>query len=91
VHQTGFTTVFTPNTVVPFTSGGVNFDIDFNSSREGKTTNGITYAAVTARSYHPSLVQALFMDGSVRPISNSIPLATWRALGTRCGNEIATD
>lgn len=91
VHQTGFTTVFTPNTVVPFTSGGVSYDIDFNSSREGKTIDRITYAAVTARSYHPGLVQALFMDGSVRPIYNSIPLVTWRALGTRAGNEVATD
>jgi hypothetical protein len=31
------------------------------------------------------------MDGSVRPISNSIPLVTWRALGTRAGGEVASD
>ena len=35
VHQTGFTTTFPPNTKVPYTNGGVAYDIDFNSSREG--------------------------------------------------------
>ena len=36
VHQTGFTTTFPPNTKVPFTTGGTTYDIDFNSSREGR-------------------------------------------------------
>jgi len=27
------------------------------------------------------------MDGSSRPVTNSISLATWRALGTRAGND----
>ena len=62
VHQTGFTTVFTPNTRVIYSSGGVDYDIDFNSSREGKTTNRITYAAVTSRSYHSGVVNVLLMD-----------------------------
>jgi prepilin-type processing-associated H-X9-DG protein len=87
VHQTGFTTVFPPNTRVPYTSGGVLYDIDFNSSREGETINRMTYAAVTARSWHPNLVNALFVDGSVRSITNGISQATWRALGTRNGGE----
>ena len=91
VHQTGFTTVFTPNTVVPFVSDGTTYDIDFTSSREGKTPNRITYSAVTARSYHPGQINVLLMDGSVRSVSNSISTATWRALGTRAGGEPAAE
>src|SRR5262249_37948324 len=30
-------------------------------------------------------------DGSVRFVTNSINLFTWRALGTRNGNEVVTD
>jgi type II secretory pathway pseudopilin PulG len=88
VHQTGYTTVFPPNTIVPLVRDGVTYDVDFNSSREGKTTNRITYAAVTARSYHPGSVQALLMDGSVRSVPNTISVAVWRALGTRAGGEV---
>jgi len=89
VHQTGFTTVFTPNTEVP--CNGEKF-VDFNSWQEGKTPNpgdSKTYAAVTSRSHHPGLVQVVMMEGSVRPISNDIELATWRALSTRNGKDTA--
>ncbi|MBI2807721.1 MAG: DUF1559 domain-containing protein [Planctomycetes bacterium] len=88
VHQTGFTTAFGPNTAVPFAYNGATFDIDFTSSREGKSTTGITYAAVTSRSYHSGLVNVLLLDGTCRSIQNSISLATWRALGTRAGDEV---
>ncbi len=91
VHQTGFTTVFTPNTVVPLVSGGVTYDIDFNSRREGTTTSGITYAAVTSRSYHTGVVNVLAMDGSSRSVANGISVPTWRALGTRAGGEVVGD
>jgi len=47
-----------------------------------------TYAAVTSRSYHEGVVQSLLMDGSSRSVSESIDLATWRALGTRSGGEV---
>ena len=87
VHQSGVTTTFPPNTVVPFTSSGVTYDVDFNSNREGKTTDQITYAVVTSRSYHVGIVQILLMDGSVRAVSNNINGGIWRALGTRSGNE----
>ncbi len=91
VHQTGFTTVFTPNTNVPYVNAGVTYDIDFNSTREGTSTTAITYAAVTSRSYHAGMVNVLLADGTCRPISNSISLAVWRALGTRVGNEVVSD
>ena len=83
IHQTGFTTTYTPNTVVPYTSGGREFDIDYTSCREDKSCGTFVRAAVTARSFHAESVNALFMDGHVRSITHSINLETYRALGTR--------
>jgi prepilin-type N-terminal cleavage/methylation domain-containing protein/prepilin-type processing-associated H-X9-DG protein len=85
VHETGFTTVFAPNTLVPYSSGGVEYDVDYISATEANL--GDTLAAVTARSYHPAGVNSLFMDGSVRPTAGSISILVWRALGTRSGGE----
>lgn len=90
VHQTGFTTTFPPNTVVPYESNGVTYDIDFNSNREGLTKLP-TYAAVTSRSYHSGGVYSLFMDGTVRFTSNSISKARWQAMGTMQGGEACAD
>ena len=91
VHQSGVTTTFPPNTKVPYSAGGVSYDIDFNSSREGKTVDRITYAAVTSRSYHTGGVNVLLMDGSVRFVSNGIGGPTWLGLGTRNGGEVLND
>jgi prepilin-type N-terminal cleavage/methylation domain-containing protein len=90
-NHTGFTTVFTPNTAVPFVSGGVTYDIDVTSQREGKSATRPTYAAVTARSYHVGIVNILLMDGSVRSVHDSVSLTVWRALGTRSGGEVVGD
>jgi prepilin-type N-terminal cleavage/methylation domain-containing protein/prepilin-type processing-associated H-X9-DG protein len=87
VHHSGFTTVFTPNTVAPFSSSGIPYDIDYNSRQEGNSATVPTYAAITARSNHSGLVNVLLMDGSVRAVANSISITTWRALGTRAGSE----
>jgi prepilin-type N-terminal cleavage/methylation domain-containing protein len=83
----GFTTLFTPNTKVPHTVGGKEFDFDVSSSREGRNQTDITYAVVTSRSYHAPVVNVLMMDGSGHSIDASIALDTWRALGTRNGGE----
>jgi type II secretory pathway pseudopilin PulG len=89
VHETGLTTVFTPNTFVSYThSDGRTYDIDFNSREEGTSTTLLSYAAVTSRSYHAGHVHTLFMDGSVRSVSNEIARPVWRALGTRAGGEV---
>lgn len=88
VHQTGFTTTFTPNTLVPYSTGGTKYDIDYTSAEEDVAGNPPTYAAITARSYHTGFVHTLLMDGSVRSINNNVSLTIWRGLGTRSGNEV---
>ncbi len=89
VHHSGITTVFTPNTAVDYVhTDGRTYDIDYNSMQEGKSATQPTYAAVTARSYHPGIVNVLWMDGSSRSISDLITPTVWRALGTRSGGEI---
>ena len=89
VHHSGMTTVFTPNTVVPFVHNGRTYDIDFNSVQEGKRNDQSTYAAVTARSYHAGgVVNAGMLDGSNRTVSDKIDLHVWRAMGTVAGGEI---
>lgn len=87
VYQTGFTTVFAPNTKVMFQG----YDIDFVSSREGRSDVKRTFAAVTTRSYHPGLVNILMLDSSVRSANSDIDLSLWRALGTRAGGDIAAN
>ena len=89
VHQTGFTTTFVPNTVVPYQTGGTTYDVDYTSAEEDVAVT--TWAAVTSRSYHAGVVQSLLMDGSVRSISQNIAASTWRALGTRAGGEVTGD
>lgn len=88
VHQTGFTSTFTPNTVVPYTVGGRTLDVDWNNMQEGKSTSVKTYAAITSRSHHTGGVNAALMDGSVRFIAETLDRATWQALSTRNASDI---
>lgn len=46
--------------------------------------------ATTANSGHGNMVNVLLFDGSVRTVTYSVNLATWRALGTRNGGEVNT-
>ncbi len=88
IHHSGITTVFTPNTLVAYVhTDGRTYDVDYNSRQEGHPTQR-TYAAVTARSYHSGVVNAVFMDGSGRAVSDSVALSVWRAIGTRAGGEV---
>ena len=88
VHHAGFTTVFTPNTFVSYEVDGLVYDIDYTSQQEGRDLQRPTYSAVTARSYHPGGVNAVFMDGSVDFISETIDPLIWRSRGTARGNEL---
>jgi prepilin-type processing-associated H-X9-DG protein len=83
VHQTGFTTAWPPNRKI--LGGPSRVDTDLSGVRE--MNGGPTYAAITARSYHPGGVNVLLGDGSVRFVKDSIDGRTWRALGTIAGNE----
>ena len=91
VHHAGFTTVFGPNTLVPYDAGGVILDVDYNSWQEGKLVGGNvppTYAAITSRSHHTGIVNVALADGSIRGVSENIALPIWRSLGTRAGGEV---
>ncbi len=81
----GFTTALPPNTKALVAPG---IDVDVNT--EDENNGGPTYAAITARSYHPGGVDALFGDGSVHFIKNSINWTTWRALGTIASGEVVS-
>ncbi|MCA9262820.1 MAG: DUF1559 domain-containing protein [Planctomycetales bacterium] len=82
-HQAGFTTVFSPNTKVHCTIEGRDFDIDWTNQQEGKSPTVSTYAAVTARSYHPGIVNVVTMDGAVESIDENIDLQIWRGQSRR--------
>ena len=58
----GFTTALPPNTRSP--AGPMGLDSDMSS--EDEDDGGPTYAAVTSRSYHPGVVNAVFGDGSAQ-------------------------
>ena len=106
VHQAGFTAFFAPNTVVTCAFDGKT-DMDLNTWRvreldedgDGPDNgdgdydpNGVTYAAVTSRSYHAgNVVNTARMDGSVRSVSGDIDLNIWRAQATRNGEEIYSE
>jgi prepilin-type N-terminal cleavage/methylation domain-containing protein len=90
-QQSGFTTAFGPNTRIPHSVAGVEYDIDYVSWREGTTASRVTYAALPARSHHEGMVHAMLMDGSVRSTSENISRQLWQWLGTRAGSEVVSD
>lgn len=89
VHQSGMTAFFPPNT--EFLIDGRRVGADFTNNRErfdGHDTNpGV--AAITARSYHPGVVNVSFMDGSVTRVSDTVDLLVYRGLATRNGREVS--
>ena len=89
--QSGLTTTFPPNTRVPYTSGGVTYDVDFTSARVGPAAPRQGYRAVTARSFHAGGVNALMLDGSARFVADPVAQPAWRALGTSAGGEVAAE
>jgi prepilin-type N-terminal cleavage/methylation domain-containing protein/prepilin-type processing-associated H-X9-DG protein len=89
VHHAGFTTAFTPNRRVPGADpSGRPLEFDITGQREKR--GGPTFAAITARSYHPGGVNVLLGDGSVRLVKDSIAGVAWRALGTLAGGEVVS-
>jgi prepilin-type processing-associated H-X9-DG protein len=83
-HETAMTTAWPPNKPIANATGASELDYETALIVSG----GPTYAALTARSYHPGGVNALLGDGSVRFIKSAIAGETWRALGTVAGGEL---
>jgi prepilin-type N-terminal cleavage/methylation domain-containing protein/prepilin-type processing-associated H-X9-DG protein len=79
-----------PNTGAPWIQGyhstTVYFHVGPPNSRSCMYPSGRIGTA--ARSTHSNGVNVTLCDGSVRYISNSIPLPTWRALGSMNGGEV---
>lgn len=86
-HQSGFTATFPPNTRVEC-PGKEEYDIDWTSTREGKSDAMPTYSAVTSRSYHSGVVNTALVDGSVHVVADDIFPDVWRAMATRAGGEV---
>jgi prepilin-type N-terminal cleavage/methylation domain-containing protein/prepilin-type processing-associated H-X9-DG protein len=83
-QETGMTTAFTPNKLARNPVN--NADLDILTVLVSK--NQPLYGAITARSYHPSGVNILIADGSVRFAKSTIDASTWRGLGTVAGGEV---
>jgi prepilin-type N-terminal cleavage/methylation domain-containing protein/prepilin-type processing-associated H-X9-DG protein len=93
VYYSGFTTAMPPNPnltaisrATGYTNGGQQVPMDWDSVDEND--GGPTYMSLAASSLHPGGVNAVFGDGSVRFIKNSVSPITWRALGTIAGGEV---
>jgi prepilin-type processing-associated H-X9-DG protein len=57
------------------------------SNQTNRTWNAVSHD-IAARSRHLGGVHALFVDGHVRFVSDSVDVALWRSLGSRNGNEL---
>jgi prepilin-type N-terminal cleavage/methylation domain-containing protein/prepilin-type processing-associated H-X9-DG protein len=95
VYYSGFTTAMPPNQTVSGTSRATGtgtsdagqtlpMDWDWVDENDG----GPTYMSLAATSNHPGGVNALFADGSVHFVKNSVSPVTWRGLGTIAGGEV---
>jgi len=73
-----------PNDLQPDCRGGLPHSI-----RSDPLWNWLSLN-VTARSQHPGGVNALFCDGHVAFIKNSISVPIWQALGSRNGGEVVS-
>jgi prepilin-type N-terminal cleavage/methylation domain-containing protein/prepilin-type processing-associated H-X9-DG protein len=100
VYYSGFTTAMPPNmgvsTVsqaylskgVPAANFGQNLPMDWDWIDEND--GGATYMSLCASSKHAGGVNALFADGSVHWVKNTINPVTWYALGTIAGGEVVS-
>jgi prepilin-type processing-associated H-X9-DG protein len=62
----------------------VPMDWDWVDENDG----GPTFMALSASSFHAGGVNALFADGSVRFVKNTVNPVTWTSLGTIAGGEV---
>jgi prepilin-type N-terminal cleavage/methylation domain-containing protein/prepilin-type processing-associated H-X9-DG protein len=102
VYYSGFTTAMPPNAAfkavsqatITLLSGatgnasnyGQYVAMDWDSVDEND--GGPTYMSLAASSNHPGGVNAVFGDGSVRYVRNTVDPTVWRNLGTIAGGEV---
>ena len=102
VYYSGFTTAMPPNAgvkavsqaTITLLSGatgnasnfGQNVAMDWDSVDEND--GGPTYMSLAASSNHSGGVNAVFGDGSVRYVRNTVDPTVWRNLGTIAGGEV---
>jgi prepilin-type processing-associated H-X9-DG protein len=98
VYYSGFTTAMPPNMTVstvsqayissgvPASNFGQNLPMDWDWVDEND--GGATYMSLSASSKHAGGVNALFADGSVHFVKNTINPLTWYGLGTIAGGEV---
>jgi prepilin-type N-terminal cleavage/methylation domain-containing protein/prepilin-type processing-associated H-X9-DG protein len=78
-----FSTLYPPNTTV---SDRTDY-CENTMPVVAPCTRSSSDSHVSARSYHPGGVNAVFADGSARFVANTIAANTWSALGSRNGGE----
>jgi prepilin-type N-terminal cleavage/methylation domain-containing protein/prepilin-type processing-associated H-X9-DG protein len=95
VYYSGFTTAMPPNQTVAGTSratasadAGQTLPMDWDWVDEND--GGPTFMSLSASSKHPGGVNALFADGSVRWVKNTVNPVTWYGLGTIAGGEVVS-
>jgi prepilin-type processing-associated H-X9-DG protein len=98
VYYSGFTTAMPPNMGVstvsqaylskgdPASNFGKNLPMDWDWVDEND--GGPTYMSLCASSYHSGGVNALYADGSVHFVKNTVNPVTWYGLGTIAGGEV---
>ena len=93
VYYSGFTTANTPNCSVSTINrdtgslnAGANVPMDWDWTDEND--GGPTFMSLAASSKHPGGVNALFADGSVHFVKNTVNPVTWYGLGTIGGGEV---
>ncbi len=85
----GFTTYSGPNSTDPDVITGAGCASPLGNNPPCTTTSTATRPRmIVARSRHTSGINVSLCDGSVRFITNTVDITTWRALGSAMGNEV---
>jgi prepilin-type processing-associated H-X9-DG protein len=87
-----FSTFLPPNSSQPDIVENISYCVNtdsYNPPCDGPTSSNPSNIA--ARSRHPNGIMVTLCDGSVRFVSNTINLDTWRAISTNGGKEPTTD
>ena len=88
----GFTTYYTPNSLGPDAvyNGALPNDVGPGKQKAATAINVAEWGirqVHTARSFHPNGVNCALVDGSVRFVTATVDLNTWRAFSTGDGGE----